>query len=475
MSKLNPSTKGSGKKGSTSEIRLAGGQGAKAAAQDDFALLKRCVLANLLWEDTAYQDGELIADQIRKLVPKCNGHDVATLTVMARKEQKLRHTPLFLATLMCKHHREYVEATLKEIITRPDQLTDFLAVYKTEKERQGGKKGVKPIANAAKRGLAACFNKFNEYQFAKYDRDGEIKLRDVMRLVHPQPLEGQQELFKKVRDRTLTPPDTWEVALSAGKDKRETWTRLIEEGKLGGLAFLRNLRNMKDVMVDANVIKTGLSKLKTGMLLPLNFFAAVKYAPEFKAEIQNLMLRTYEGMPKLPGLTVMVIDASGSMMTPVSAKSQFDRFEAAQAMAVIGQHACERLDIWGTASKWTKIDYPKTGFDLVEQMNKWKDYGPHFLGGGGIYTRRTLEDIRKSMGKVVPDRIIVFSDSQDCESASSRTPNPFGKHNYIVDVGNHTHGINYKGLWTAEISGWSEHFLQYIMAYEGISNVIDEE
>lgn len=32
----------------------------------------------------------------------------------------------------------------------------------------------------------------------------------------------------------------------------------------------------------------------------------------------------------------------------------------------------------------------------------------------------------------------------------------------------------YNGVLTAEISGWSEHFLTYIAAYEGIENTFDE-
>jgi hypothetical protein len=48
-----------------------------------------------------------------------------------------------------------------------------------------------------------------------------------------------------------------------------------------------------------------------------------------------------------------------------------------------------------------------------------------------------------------------------------RIPSPFGKHNYIIDVSAHSRGINYDGLWTAEVSGWSEHFLTYIAEVEG--------
>lgn len=72
------------------------------------------------------------------------------------------------------------------------------------------------------------------------------------------------------------------------------------------------------------------------------------------------------------------------------------------------------------------------------------------------------------------DRIIVFSDSQDCDYPDKRVPKPFGKHNYICDVSSELHGVNYRGVWDVEISGFSEHFLAFIAACEGIENTFDE-
>jgi hypothetical protein len=40
-----------------------------------------------------------------------------------------------------------------------------------------------------RKGLARAFGKFDEYQLAKYDRDGVVKLRDVLRLARPKPKE----------------------------------------------------------------------------------------------------------------------------------------------------------------------------------------------------------------------------------------------------------------------------------------------
>lgn len=277
MSKLNPSLKPSSK---LDDVRLAGGSGAKAAKQSEIELLRRAVLANLLWVDVAYIDGKSVADEIKRLIPLCKARDVADLALEVRIKQKLRHTPLFIAVEMCRYpeHKAYVKQLLPQIITRADMLTDFLALY--------WKDGKKPICNQAKKGLSAAFHNFNEYKFAKYDRDAAIKLRDVMFLCRPKPNNDYEtKLFQKIADRTLTPPETWEVLLSSGKDKKEAWTKLITEGKIGGLAMLRNISNMKKADVDRRVIVEGLTRLKSSMLLPLDFLKAERMNPEFSREL----------------------------------------------------------------------------------------------------------------------------------------------------------------------------------------------
>lgn len=59
------------------------------------------------------------------------------------------------------------------------------------------------------------------------------------------------------------------------------------------------------------------------------------------------------------------------------------------------------------------------------------------------------------------------------DHAHQRTPSPFGRHNYIVDLSSHSHGVNYRGAWTAEVTGWSEHFLRFIAAAEGEGQQLD--
>lgn len=469
MSKLNPQVKSAPKL--DKKHRLAGGYGPFTAKQGAYDLLRRAVLSCLLWEDLAYESGINNTENISSLIPQVEPHLVAELAIEAREEQKLRHVPLFIASEMLKHphHKIYVADVLKQIITRPDQITDFVSIY--------WKNGKKPLAAQAKKGLAACFNKFSEYQLAKYDRNGTIKLRDVLFLTHAKPEQGKEVLFNKIAERNLDVPDTWEVALSTGKNKKDTWTRLIQEGKLGALAFLRNLRNMKEANVDANVIRTGFKKINSQMLLPLNFFSAAKFAPEFKSDINEMMLRTYSDLPKLKGRTIFIVDVSASMGSSISDKSNFNRLQVAEAMAVLAHELCEHVEIWCTSGddgtrihKTERISYPERGFNLAEQIQR----KAHRLGNGGIFTRQCLEFIKDKID-YTPDRIIIFSDSQDCDYADRKIPDPFGKNNYIVDVSSHAHGVNYKGKWTAEISGWSEHFLTFVGVTEGLQNTFEDE
>lgn len=224
-------------------------------------------MACLLWENSFYESGEDCSHRIIRLIPQVPAEKVATVAIEAREEMKLRHVPLLLVREMAIHntHKHLVAKTLQRVIQRPDELTEFLAIYWKDAKVENGRI-LTPLANQVKKGLAAAFTKFSEYQLAKWNKDGAIKLRDVMFLVHPKPRKrvskeefvesevNQEDVFKKLASNTLEPPVTWEVALSSGADKKETWTRLLREKKLGALALLRNLRNMKEAGVNEDEI-----------------------------------------------------------------------------------------------------------------------------------------------------------------------------------------------------------------------------
>jgi hypothetical protein len=226
---------------------------------------------------------------------------------------KLRHAPLLLVREMARHatHRAVVAETLIRVVQRADELSEFVAIYWA-----GGRQ---PLSAQVKKGLASAFTKFDEYALAKYDRAGAVRLRDVLFLSHARPVdEAQAALWRRLVDNELATPDTWEVALSeAGRGesaegkaeaKREVWERLLAERKLGALALLRNLRNMKDAQVQEKLVLDGIAAVRTDRVLPFRFLAAARSAPQWEDALEQAMFRSLEQRegfgPVLRGRTV---------------------------------------------------------------------------------------------------------------------------------------------------------------------------
>jgi 60 kDa SS-A/Ro ribonucleoprotein len=137
-------------------------EGGRAKVVGSLLDLRRSVLATMLWEDDFYENGQTIADRIKSLIPKVKAEKVAELAIEARTKGKLRHVPLLMVREMARipTHRHLVADTLNSVVQRPDELTEFLAIYYKE--------GKQPLSAQVKKGLAAAFTKFDEYQLAKY-------------------------------------------------------------------------------------------------------------------------------------------------------------------------------------------------------------------------------------------------------------------------------------------------------------------
>ncbi|MFA5340430.1 MAG: TROVE domain-containing protein [Clostridia bacterium] len=418
-------------------------EGAKAQHINPYQQLRRSVCSCMLWESEFYEDGETIANRIASLVKEVPAEKVADLAIEAREKFKLRHVPLLLVRELARIGYKKTAEVLKEVIQRPNELTEFLSIY--------WKDGRCPLSAQVKKGLAAAFPKFNAYQLAKYNRDEKVKLRDVLFLSHAKAKDKEQEVvWKKLIDGTLEAPDTWEVALSAGKDKKATWERLLSEGKLGALALLRNLRNMKEANVTENVIFNSLNSVKIDRILPFRFISAAKYAPQWEAQLEPVMLKCCADKEKLFGKTVLVVDGSGSMFgTPISKKSEIDRFEAAAALAILVREICESVAVIVFSCNPFVIP-SRRGFALRDSLYSKAEKG-------GTNTQIAIDLANREHY----DRIIIITDEQ-----SHRYIQPPNGKGYVINVASARNGIGY-GAWK-HIDGFSEAVIDWIREYENL-------
>jgi len=406
-------------------------------------MLRRTVSACLLWENNFYESGASAAERIKALVPLCSRKEVANLAIYARKELYLRHAPLLLVRELARvsDGTSLVRDTLAQVVSRADELAEFLALYWAE--------GKTPLSKQVQRGLARAFPKFDAYQLAKYNRDTNVKLRDVLFLCHAEPKdEAQANIWKKLVDGTLEPPETWEVLLSGGKDKGQTFTKLLSENKLGYLALLRNLRSMEQAGVSRGIIREKLlSGAEKSRVLPFRFLAAAKAAPGLESTLDEAMLRAASSLKKLPGRTIALIDVSGSMSWKLSSKSDLNRRAAASALAVLLREVCKEVEVFTFSSKLVEVP-ARRGMALIDAINTSQPHSSTYLGMAV-----------KEVNKRDYDRLVVFTDEQSADTV----PNPKGL-GYMINVASYQNGVGY-GPWV-HIDGFSEAILSFIQESE---------
>jgi hypothetical protein len=430
-------------------------EGAPAVPISAEAQLRRAVLACMLWEDQFYEDGVTIADRIAGLVPRVESAKVAALAIEAREQFKLRHAPLLLVREAARYptHRGVVAETLERVIQRADELAEFLAIY--------WKDGRQPLSAQVKKGLAAAFSKFDAYALAKYNRDGVVKLRDVLFLTHAKPLTAEQALtWRQLIDGTLPSAETWEVRLSRsprgrgpvrgdpvrGEQHREVWESLLIENRLGSLALIRNLRNMQAAGVEPDLVRHGLEAIRVDRVLPFRFIAAARNAPQWEPWIERAMFLSLHGQEPLAGRTALLVDVSGSMDAPLSGRSQMQRMDAAAGLAVLLSEIAKEVSVYTFSERLVQVA-SRRGFALRDAIVQSQ---PH----SGTYLGRALGELRESY-----DRLIVITDEQ----SHDRVPAPGGR-GYVVNVASCRNGVGY-GPWT-HIDGWSEAVVEYIRSHE---------
>lgn len=424
----------------TARAKVFTAEGAPAKHINPEQALRRSVLSCLLWEKEFYEEGKDIAARIAELAAQNTKETVSALAIEARNVHGLRHAPLLLLLDLIRRGGPGVADAIDKTVRRADELGELVALYWRD--------GRKMLPKQMKAGLAKAFARFSEYQLAKYDRDGAVKLRDVLFLSHPKPAdEDRASLYKRIAECQLAVPDTWEVQLSAGADKKETFERLIREGKLGYLALLRNLRNMVDAGCDMELVKEAIVARKGAELVwPFRYVAAARAVPQLEPVIDQALCEAVASGPRLSGKTVVLVDVSGSMDERLSAKSDMKRIDAAAALASVINGD---VRVFTFSNAMVEVP-PRRGMAGVDAVIRSQ---PH----QGTYLGLAVDAINKG---IEHDRLIVITDEQ----SHDRVPDPVAARAYLINVASNKNGVGY-GKW-CHIDGFSEAVIRFISEAE---------
>lgn len=418
-------------------------EGGKASKISKIKELERTVMSCLLWEDEFYENGESISERIMNLVAQCKEQEVIELIKKVKFDMRIRHCPLWMIVSLIKNGSTGLGDLIASVCQRPDDMGELVSLYYKVNDSKS------PLSNSIKKGIAKAFEKFDEYQLAKYNRNVSYKLVDLANLCHPKSTDA----IKKLIEGTLSTPETWEVGLSKagqeGTSKADVWNKLIADKKLPDMAFLKNIRGILESGVSKDIVTKRIAAINQKKLLPIDFIRAGQMNPSVENEVEQKLLNFYD-TPALNGKTAILVDVSGSMYGNNWVRNTQERDSYANALAMIGREACEHSDIY-TFSNEVKMVANRRGFALKDVINNSQDHR-------GTYMWKALSEVN-AKGY---DRIIVITDEQTQDNSSSCKLN--GKV-YIVNVATNQRGVGYNQNIT-HINGTSDRIYNYIEALE---------
>ena len=306
---------------------FAGGEAFKVSDELEIVGL----LSSSFGTDKTYETGDTQISRLATAIADCKDPVFAAkAAIYARDQFHMRTiTHVAAAEIVAKVKGEsWTKNFVASVVQRPDDAMEIMSYYMSKYGHRG-------IPNALKKGLGLALSKFSEYQLAKYRGEGKaMSLVDVVNLTHPRPSEA----INKLMNGTLETPDTWEVALTeAGKGaaskeekaiaKGEAWTDLINSGKIGYFALLRNLRNIAaDAPEAADLaaeILTDKGLIAKSKVLPFRYLSAITALATNETAAGRTLMEAAEramdiamaNVPVFDGSTLVVIDVSGSMTT----------------------------------------------------------------------------------------------------------------------------------------------------------------
>ena len=448
----------------TNTNRTVNKSGHEAYKMRDKEKLMTQVLTSFFNEAKFYGDNSAEMQETIKNVIKTDAQFVSNLAVFARREFNMRSVAHILTAYLAHEveGKPFTRKTVKAVCLRGDDATEIMAAYLS----MFGK----PIPNSLKKGIADVLQGFDAYTLAKYKGDNKaVKMRDLLCLCRPTPkTAAQSEMWKKLIENRLETPYTWETELSANGNNTKTWEALIDSGKVGYMAILRNLRNIINAN-PANIDKAldliqNPEAVKRSKQLPFRYLAAYKELASIGGSkildvLENALEASCDNLPRLNGTTIIAVDVSGSMGYYISQKSSIRCYEIAMLLGMIANKICENsyFYIFNSNIKRYIVSHRSAILETVTQSN-W---------GGGTNMHLPFEEIIDK--KINADRVIILSDNE-CNYSNYTVMHDAERYRAEINKNTWVHAIDLLGYGTQQfcgektniIAGWSEKVFDFI-------------
>lgn len=440
------------------------------------------LFSNML-ENRFYESGDeqinryinLTSQMLEKYGPKFIGR----AAYFARNILGIRSISQLTAAMLNSQNFDGKRDFYAKYMKRPDDVSEIFAILDALGEKR---------SHALVRGAADYLSSLNAYTMDKYAmRNKDWSMIDLINVCHP-----KSAVVDKFYNGQLEHAGTWEQKISASKseeEKSQNWRELVESGKLGYLALIRNLNNIFAANVSEDWIErylvpqlTNQDKIHKSLVFPYQIYTAYKNLKVREVNTVfalNKAFRTsVDNIPGLDGRSLVVLDVSGSMEDRVSGNSNMTIKEvcACYAAAIYLANPGSDFIKFGTEAKFCKYNRLNNVFDIIREMqyNSGCGYGtnivPVFLMLKKHYDRIFLF----SDMQVMSDNRY-YSNSMAAQDAMKEYFKDYGRTKiYSIDMGNYRTQIAnpMRGDLTL-LTGFSDKVFKFISLMESGVSIID--
>ena len=451
----------------------------------------------LVKEPKFYGDPDKEYERIKALIGACALNEpefILQLGAYARNVLHLRSIPIVLlgkASLL-KESKKFVREYTPSIIKRTDELAEVIAFIESEIGAIGDEKQQTMLPHSLQKGLQTAFQSFNEYGFSKYDKaSASVSMRDVIRLVHPKPEKEQEVLYKKIAKDELESADTWEVLISGKGSTKENWETAVK--KMPIMALLRNLRNLLDKGVSAEVLNAVVEKLTNEKIIqnskqfPFRFFSAYKAIEDnvnrttskLLTALDTAMFISIKNLPLLDGTTAVFGDNSGSMCSAISARSEVDYIDISSVLSAIASIISPDNVTGVFGQTFARINFSQKE-SILARTNKIKNKDVGHSTCAYLAFKYLIEH------KIKVHRIFLFSDMQCYDDNGDNSVNEqWEEYKAKVNPATYLYTFDLTGYGSTQvpehdphvltIAGWSESILKYVPYFERNRDTVLQE
>ena len=243
----------------------------------------------------------------------------------------------------------------------------------------------------------------------------EYNMYDLVNLTH-----AHSAAISKLKEGTLSPADTWEVNVSGAETKEErnaVWCEMVVQGKLGYLALIRNLNNIIEAAPSVSWIEEWVcpmlvdeESIHRSLVFPYQLFVAYKNLKATPMCVRYALDKAFRiavsNMTELPGRTLIVMDVSGSMDSPISDRSCVSiREVGACYVAALYLANPGSLDFikFGSYATRFHVSSKTDVFDMIDRIQDNQNLGY------GTHVECAIQEID---GSIDYDRVFFISDMQ---------------------------------------------------------------